>query len=154
MGRRRTNPVFRHLFTAGVIIALASCVSPRRPGAPETPTAEAPPPAPTTAVEAGVQAGPRLETLGLSPYAAGRALAAFQRKLVATNTPFDRYMRGDTSAMSPMQISGMQAFQDVGCDNCHSGPMLSDVETHVAVVPDQQLGHRIAKELEDHCPVD
>jgi len=78
MGRRRTNPVFRHLFTAGLMIALASCVSPRRPRAPETPTAEAPPPAPTTAVEAGVRPGPRLDTLGLSPYAAGRALAAFR----------------------------------------------------------------------------
>lgn len=66
----------------------------------------------------------------------GRALAAFQRTLVAANTPFDRYMRGDTSAMSPAQVSGMDAFQAVGCINCHSGPMFSDFKTHVLAVPD------------------
>jgi cytochrome c peroxidase len=66
----------------------------------------------------------------------GRALAAFQRTLVATNTPFDRYMRGDTSAMTPTQVSGMEAFQAVGCINCHSGPMFSDFKTHVLAVPD------------------
>jgi len=34
----------------------------------------------------------------------GRALAAFQRSLVATKAPFDRYMRGDTTALSPEQL--------------------------------------------------
>ena len=51
----------------------------------------------------------------------GRALAAFQRTLVAANTPFDRYMRGDTSAMSAEQLRGMERFEATGCINCHSG---------------------------------
>ena len=58
----------------------------------------------------------------------GRALAAFQRTIVATNTPFDRYIRGDTAAMSPDQIRGMERFQTTGCINCHSGPMFSDYQ--------------------------
>jgi cytochrome c peroxidase len=66
----------------------------------------------------------------------GRALAAFQRTLVATNTPFDRYMRGDTTALSPEQIRGMERFESVGCINCHNGPMFSDFATHVLAVPD------------------
>ena len=66
----------------------------------------------------------------------GRALAAFQRTLVATNTPFDRYMRGDTSAMTPTQVSGMERSSRSGCINCHSGPMFSDFKTHVLAVPD------------------
>ena len=66
----------------------------------------------------------------------GRALAAFQRTLVVTNTPFDRYMRGDTTALTPAQVSGMEAFQSVGCVNCHSGPMFSDFKTHVLALPD------------------
>ena len=66
----------------------------------------------------------------------GRALAAFQRTLVASNTPFDRYMRGDTSAMTPDQVRGMDRFQQIGCVNCHSGPMLSDFAAHVLAVPD------------------
>jgi cytochrome c peroxidase len=66
----------------------------------------------------------------------GRALAAFQRTLVATDTPFDRYMRGDTTALSPEQVRGMDRFQSVGCINCHNGPMFSDFKTHVLAVPD------------------
>ncbi len=66
----------------------------------------------------------------------GRALAAFQRTLVASNTPFDRYMRGDTTALSPEQVRGMERFQSVGCINCHNGPMFSDFATHVLAVPD------------------
>jgi cytochrome c peroxidase len=66
----------------------------------------------------------------------GRALAAFQRTLVASNSPFDRYMRGDTTALSLEQIRGMERFQSVGCINCHNGPMFSDFATHVLAVPD------------------
>jgi cytochrome c peroxidase len=66
----------------------------------------------------------------------GRALAAFQRTLVAGNSPFDRYMRGDLTAMTSAQISGMERFERAGCANCHSGPMFSDFEAHVLGVPD------------------
>ncbi len=65
-----------------------------------------------------------------------RALAAFERSLVASNTPFDRYMRGDTTAMTTQQVRGMTNFQTAGCANCHSGPMFSDYKPHVLAVPD------------------
>ena len=66
----------------------------------------------------------------------GKALAAFQRTLIANNSPFDRYMRGDLTAMTSSQISGMERFDRAGCANCHSGPMFSDFEPHVLGVPD------------------
>jgi cytochrome c peroxidase len=66
----------------------------------------------------------------------GRALAAFQRTLVAANTPFDRYMRGDTTALTPAQVRGMERFQSTGCVNCHSGPMFSDFAAHILGVPE------------------
>jgi cytochrome c peroxidase len=66
----------------------------------------------------------------------GRAIAAFERSLVATNSPFDRYIRGDTSAMTPAQLSGMQRFERAGCANCHSGPMFSDYKLHVLGIAD------------------
>ena len=66
----------------------------------------------------------------------GRALAAFQRTLVAAETPFDRYMRGDAAALTPDQVRGMERFQSIGCVNCHSGPMFSDFKAHVLAVPD------------------
>jgi cytochrome c peroxidase len=66
----------------------------------------------------------------------GQALATFQRSLTANNAPFDRYMRGDATAMSDAQLRGMRRFQRVGCINCHHGPMFSDYELHVLGVPD------------------
>jgi cytochrome c peroxidase len=45
-------------------------------------------------------------------------------------------MRGDTQAMNPMQIAGMERFQAAGCVKCHNGPMLSDFKPHVLGVPD------------------
>ena len=66
----------------------------------------------------------------------GRALAAFERTLVAANTPFDRYMRGETTALTDEQVRGMERFQTIGCVNCHGGPMFSDFTAHVLAVPD------------------
>lgn len=66
----------------------------------------------------------------------GRAIAAYERSLVTANSPFDRYMRGDTTAMTAQQIQGMNRFQAIGCANCHSGPMFSDFQPHVLAVPD------------------
>jgi cytochrome c peroxidase len=68
----------------------------------------------------------------------GRALASFQRSLVATDSPFDRYMRGDRTAMTPLQVRGMARFERNGCSNCHNGPMFSDFKTHVLGVPDNR----------------
>ena len=66
----------------------------------------------------------------------GRALAAFERTLVASNAPFDRYMRGESGAMDAEQVRGMDRFEATGCINCHSGPMFSDFAPHVLGVPD------------------
>lgn len=60
-----------------------------------------------------------------------RALASFQRTLIANQTPFDRWMRGDANAMSDRQVSGMQEFVIAGCADCHSGPLFSDFKPHV-----------------------
>jgi cytochrome c peroxidase len=59
------------------------------------------------------------------------ALAAFQSTLIANNSRFDQWMRGDTSAMTQRELSGLQEFVIAGCADCHSGPMFSDFDTHV-----------------------
>lgn len=64
------------------------------------------------------------------------AIAAFERTIVATDSPFDRFQAGDQDALSQAQIRGLNRFQDIGCDDCHSGPMFSDFELHVVGVPD------------------
>jgi cytochrome c peroxidase len=64
------------------------------------------------------------------------SIATFESTLVATNSPFDRWMRGDPAAMDDVELRGMQDFVEVGCAACHDGPMFSDFELHVLGVPD------------------
>ncbi|MEL6538528.1 MAG: cytochrome c peroxidase [Bacteroidota bacterium] len=64
------------------------------------------------------------------------AIATFERGIVANNSRFDLYMRGDESALSALEIEGMNAFIEVGCADCHSGPMFSDYELHTIGVKD------------------
>lgn len=53
------------------------------------------------------------------------ALAAFERTLVTADTPYDRFVRGDAGALTPLQVKGMALFESVGCVHCHSGPNFS-----------------------------
>jgi len=64
------------------------------------------------------------------------ALASFQSTIVANNSPFDRWMRGESNAMSEREILGMQEFVTAGCAKCHSGPMFSDFELHILGTPE------------------
>ncbi|TXE06248.1 cytochrome-c peroxidase [Seonamhaeicola algicola] len=66
----------------------------------------------------------------------GKAIAAFERTLITNNTPFDKYMRGDSTAISLAEKEGFKLFKNVGCINCHNGPMFSDFKTHILSVPE------------------
>ncbi|WP_226915761.1 cytochrome-c peroxidase [Hymenobacter siberiensis] len=66
----------------------------------------------------------------------GKAVACFERTLLATDAPFDQYMRGDKSALTAQQVQGLNDFVTSGCAKCHSGPMLSDYQLHVLGVAD------------------
>ena len=50
----------------------------------------------------------------------GKAVGAFERTLV-TPSPLDRFVGGDTTALSADQLAGLQTFMDVGCTTCHLG---------------------------------
>lgn len=50
------------------------------------------------------------------------AIAAYERTLITPNSPYDRYVKGDKTALTAKQLRGMQRFADVGCVSCHSGP--------------------------------
>jgi cytochrome c peroxidase len=69
----------------------------------------------------------------------GDAIAAFERSLVAINSPFDRFRAGDFDALTAQQRRGMAAFDEVGCDRCHDGPMFSDFDHHTEGVPEHPL---------------
>lgn len=51
----------------------------------------------------------------------GKAIAAFEATLITPNAPFDRYLRGDDSALSADQKVGLKVFMQKGCAGCHNG---------------------------------
>ncbi|MBI1371312.1 MAG: cytochrome-c peroxidase [Phycisphaera sp.] len=51
------------------------------------------------------------------------ALAAFERGLV-TPAPFDRFLKGDDTALTDKQLEGLIRFQSAGCSSCHTGPSI------------------------------
>jgi cytochrome c peroxidase len=56
-----------------------------------------------------------------------KSLAAFQRTLVTKPSPFDRYLAGDKTTLSPEAKKGMELFEgSAGCIRCHQGPLFSD----------------------------
>lgn len=65
-----------------------------------------------------------------------KAIAAYERTLITPDSPFDRFMRGDKTAMTAAQQHGMQVFHKAGCSLCHNGPMLSDFKLHAIGLTD------------------
>jgi cytochrome c peroxidase len=53
----------------------------------------------------------------------GRAIAAYESTLV-TPAPFDRYLDGDSAALTARQRAGLQLFIERGCVGCHEGALL------------------------------
>jgi cytochrome c peroxidase len=52
---------------------------------------------------------------------AAKAIAAYERTLITPDTPYDRYVRGDKTALDAQQQRGMQLFASLGCQGCHAG---------------------------------
>lgn len=65
-----------------------------------------------------------------------QAIASFERTIIANNSPFDQYMRGNDSALNETEKEGLENFMEAGCADCHNGPMLSNYELHVVGVPE------------------
>jgi cytochrome c peroxidase len=56
------------------------------------------------------------------------AIATFERAMLTQkNSPLDRYLKGDKSALSEQAVQGMELFTGkANCIECHNGPMLTD----------------------------
>jgi cytochrome c peroxidase len=64
---------------------------------------------------------------GITKETIARALAAFERTLVSADSAYDRYHRGDPTALSPEEQEGFRVFVSKGlCVKCHNGPQLTD----------------------------
>ena len=65
------------------------------------------------------------------------AIAAFERTVVTTDSPFDRYVKGDDQALTKQEKQGLEIFNGKGhCTACHWGGYFSDGRFHnLAVQP-------------------
>lgn len=53
----------------------------------------------------------------------GLAIGAFERGLV-TPSPWDHFLEGDTTALTPRQKEGFTTFIQMGCASCHNGMLV------------------------------
>jgi cytochrome c peroxidase len=71
----------------------------------------------------------------------GKSIGAYLRKLISRNAPFDRFVAGNSDAISHDAQEGLRLFiGKAGCIHCHNTPLLSDDDFHV-------IGLRIDKTL-------
>ena len=60
-----------------------------------------------------------------------KAIAAFERTVVTTDSPFDRFVRGSEDAMTDQQKWGLEIFNGKGhCTACHWGSNFTDGRFH------------------------
>ncbi len=75
-----------------------------------------------------------------------RALAAFQRSLLAPDAPFDRWLEGEEDALDVAALRGLALFTgEAGCVTCHHGPQLSDYQFHVLGAAQIGPGRRLTR---------
>jgi cytochrome c peroxidase len=68
----------------------------------------------------------------ISPETLAEALAAYERTVFSVDSPFDRFIAGDTRALAPAALRGLRLFGGKGrCGTCHAGINFSDEAFHV-----------------------
>jgi cytochrome c peroxidase len=71
-----------------------------------------------------------------------QAIATFERTIVATRAPFDRWIAGDETAISEAAKRGFVLFNDkAACADCHQGPSFTDFSFHdIGVAREDDIG--------------
>ena len=73
----------------------------------------------------------------ISDEKAGLAIAAFERTVLASKSPFQRWLQGESNAMSKAQKRGALVFFGPGkCSDCHTGPALNSMAFYSLGMPD------------------
>jgi cytochrome c peroxidase len=87
----------------------------------------------------------------VTPANIAKAIASFERTLNTPNSPFDRFLVGDASAISDKAKRGWKLFQSKGCVGCHSGPTFTNSGFFRIQVPGStDLGrYEVTKKEED-----
>lgn len=70
---------------------------------------------------------------GITRETIAKAIANFERSVTSDNSPFDKWLKGDATAMTESQIRGFALFvnpEKGNCSVCHSAPNFTDNGFH------------------------
>lgn len=71
-----------------------------------------------------------------------KAIAAFERTLRAKPNALDRYIGGESLALTPAQKVGLKTFFTAGCIQCHYGPRLTNDAFHALRFPTGRIDRK------------
>jgi plastocyanin len=78
---------------------------------------------------------------GLTAENVGKAIGAFERSLITQHSAFDRYLRGDNTALSDKALRGLLLFAGkANCLVCHDGANFTDESFHNIGLQTDDLG--------------
>jgi len=78
---------------------------------------------------------------GINRETISAALAAFQRSIITTDAPFDRWIKGDETAINDAAKRGFELFEGKGhCSTCHAGYNFTDDGFHNIGLDDDDIG--------------
>ncbi len=85
---------------------------------------------------------------GITPTNIQIAIAEFERSLITPNSPFDRYLKGDSHSLNDKELKGWHLFRELGCISCHQGIGIgNNMYANLGVMGDyfSDRGHPIVK---------
>jgi len=80
---------------------------------------------------------------GINRDTIARAIAAFENTVVCNDSPFDRYVAGEKTALNKQQVDGFTIFTDPdkgNCATCHQAPNFTDNGFHNVGL--ESFGHK------------
>jgi cytochrome c peroxidase len=78
---------------------------------------------------------------GISTKTIAKAIASYERTVVSEVAPFDKWLKGDNTAISKAAVRGFKVFNGKAkCNTCHSGWSFTDHSFHDIGVKGSDLG--------------
>ncbi|MFP8875738.1 MAG: cytochrome c peroxidase [Myxococcota bacterium] len=91
-------------------------------------------------------------TPDVTPARIAFAIATYERTLVSDQTPWDAFMAGVGTALTPAQQAGWNFFQGASCAGCHRPPLFAD--SRFASIGLRDIADDIGREVVTGLPSD
>ncbi|MDD6211071.1 MAG: cytochrome c peroxidase, partial [Bacteroidales bacterium] len=79
---------------------------------------------------------------GYSQFTITDAIAEYEKTLLTPDAPFDKYLKGDGSALTQNQVEGYELFKKMECATCHVGVNFGGQSFEYLGLADDYFAHR------------